>query len=130
MNKSATKCNETLSKWCKNKHGASKIMDTFETYQCFQNQKLVLWPCLNHRLDEYQPTRARNHTSHPCRDNSDSGAEQRLPLGFSQGSQRQRQTEVSDRTFCYLAVEHPHDPMPVLFISPDHRGGRFIVVNL
>jgi hypothetical protein len=33
MHKSATKCNETLSKWCKNKHGASKIIDTFETYQ-------------------------------------------------------------------------------------------------
>jgi hypothetical protein len=32
MHKSATKCNETLSKWCKNKHGASKIMDTLETY--------------------------------------------------------------------------------------------------
>jgi hypothetical protein len=32
MHKSAMKCNETLSKWCKNKHGASKIMDTFETY--------------------------------------------------------------------------------------------------
>jgi hypothetical protein len=32
MHKSATKCNETLSKWCKNKHGVSKIMDTFETY--------------------------------------------------------------------------------------------------
>jgi hypothetical protein len=31
--KSATKCNETLSKWCKNKHGTSKIIDTFETYQ-------------------------------------------------------------------------------------------------
>jgi hypothetical protein len=28
------KCNETLSKWCKNKHIASKIIDTFETYQC------------------------------------------------------------------------------------------------
>jgi hypothetical protein len=27
------KCNETLGKWCKNKHGASKIIDTFETYQ-------------------------------------------------------------------------------------------------
>jgi hypothetical protein len=27
------KCNETLDKWCKNKHGASKIMDTLETYQ-------------------------------------------------------------------------------------------------
>jgi hypothetical protein len=32
MHKNATKCNETLSKWCKNKHGASKIIDTFETY--------------------------------------------------------------------------------------------------
>jgi hypothetical protein len=27
------KCNKTLGKWCKNKHGASKIMDTLETYQ-------------------------------------------------------------------------------------------------
>jgi hypothetical protein len=33
MHKSATKCNETLGKWCKNKHGALKIMDTLETYQ-------------------------------------------------------------------------------------------------
>jgi hypothetical protein len=33
MHKNATKCNETLSKWCKNKHGASKIIGTFETYQ-------------------------------------------------------------------------------------------------
>jgi hypothetical protein len=33
MHKNATKCNETLGKWCKNKHGASKIMDTLETYQ-------------------------------------------------------------------------------------------------
>ena len=33
MHKSATKCNETISKWCKNKHGASKIIDTFKTYQ-------------------------------------------------------------------------------------------------
>jgi hypothetical protein len=32
MQKNATKCNETLSKWCKNKRGASKIIDTFETY--------------------------------------------------------------------------------------------------
>jgi hypothetical protein len=41
MHKNATKCNETLSKWYKNKHGASKIIDTFETYQpCF---RLALW---------------------------------------------------------------------------------------
>jgi hypothetical protein len=33
MHKSTTKCNETQGKWCKNKHGASKIIDTFETYQ-------------------------------------------------------------------------------------------------
>jgi hypothetical protein len=32
MHKNATKYNEILSKWCKNKHGASKIMDTLETY--------------------------------------------------------------------------------------------------
>jgi hypothetical protein len=32
MHKSATKCDETIYKWCKNKHGASKIIDTFETY--------------------------------------------------------------------------------------------------
>jgi hypothetical protein len=33
MHKNATKCNETLSKWCKNKHGTSKIIDKFGTYQ-------------------------------------------------------------------------------------------------
>jgi hypothetical protein len=33
MHKNATMCNKTQSKWCKNKHGASKIIDTFETYQ-------------------------------------------------------------------------------------------------
>jgi hypothetical protein len=32
MHKSATKCNETIGKWCKNKHAALKIIDTFETY--------------------------------------------------------------------------------------------------
>jgi hypothetical protein len=32
MHKNATECNETIGKWCKNKHGASKIIDTFETY--------------------------------------------------------------------------------------------------
>jgi hypothetical protein len=31
MHKSATKCNETVGNWCKNKHGASKIIDTLET---------------------------------------------------------------------------------------------------
>jgi hypothetical protein len=35
MHKNATKCNKILSKWCKNKHGASKVMDTLETYHYF-----------------------------------------------------------------------------------------------
>jgi hypothetical protein len=39
MYKNATKCNETIGKWCKNKHGASKIIDTFETYQQAGNRK-------------------------------------------------------------------------------------------
>jgi hypothetical protein len=33
MHKNAMKCNKTQSKWCINKHGASKIIDMFETYQ-------------------------------------------------------------------------------------------------
>jgi hypothetical protein len=32
MHKNAMKCNETLNKWCKNKHGASKFMDTLQMY--------------------------------------------------------------------------------------------------
>jgi hypothetical protein len=36
------KCNKTLSKWCKNKHGASKIIDMFETYQGFIGLSLFL----------------------------------------------------------------------------------------
>jgi hypothetical protein len=55
MHKNATKCNETLSKWCKNKHGASKIIDTFETYQalssCEKNQIKEEY-CIHHRNEE------------------------------------------------------------------------------
>jgi hypothetical protein len=32
MHKNAMKCNKTQSIWCINKHGASKIIDTFEMY--------------------------------------------------------------------------------------------------
>jgi hypothetical protein len=38
MHKNATKCNETQRKWCKNKHGSSKIIDTLETYQYFKTR--------------------------------------------------------------------------------------------
>jgi hypothetical protein len=41
MHKNTTKCNKTLSKWCNNKHGASKIIDTFETYQSHRGVGLV-----------------------------------------------------------------------------------------
>jgi hypothetical protein len=33
MHKSATKYNEIFGKWCENKHGGPKIIDTLETYQ-------------------------------------------------------------------------------------------------
>jgi hypothetical protein len=36
MHKSATKCNEIVGKWYINKHGASKIIDTLETYHTTQ----------------------------------------------------------------------------------------------
>jgi hypothetical protein len=41
MHKNATKYNETIYKWCKNKHGASKIIDTFETYH---SSSSTFWP--------------------------------------------------------------------------------------
>jgi hypothetical protein len=40
------KCNKTQSKWCINKHGASKITDTFETYHS-PRRPLFIWT--NHR---------------------------------------------------------------------------------
>jgi hypothetical protein len=43
MHKNATKCNKTLSKWCKNEHRASKIMDTFETYHPAAIGCVSLW---------------------------------------------------------------------------------------
>jgi hypothetical protein len=53
MHKNAMKCNETLSKWCKNKYGASKIIDTFERYQrCDRLVHLLTLPfCLFNPLD-------------------------------------------------------------------------------
>jgi hypothetical protein len=48
MYKNATKCNETIGKWCKTKHGASKMIDTFETYQ----SPLALW---QHRIQSSIP---------------------------------------------------------------------------
>jgi hypothetical protein len=43
MHKNAMKCNKTQSKWCINKHGASKIIDTFETYQLTEGGGEALW---------------------------------------------------------------------------------------
>jgi hypothetical protein len=62
MHKSATKCNKTQSKWCINKHEASKIIDTFETYQlaggssmsAYLDKKCVLsWVIFFHVIDGY-----------------------------------------------------------------------------
>jgi hypothetical protein len=58
MHKSVTKCNETLIKWCKNKHGASKIIDTFETYQ----RRLVSRPRGRQALRDASGTRSAMKT--------------------------------------------------------------------
>jgi hypothetical protein len=42
MHKNATKYSKTQSKWCKNKHGASKIIDMFETYH--KHPKFLQFP--------------------------------------------------------------------------------------
>jgi hypothetical protein len=42
MHKNATMCNKTLSKWCKNRHGASKTIDTFETYHLPRWKSLLM----------------------------------------------------------------------------------------
>jgi hypothetical protein len=51
MHKSATKCNETVGKWCKNRHGASKIIDMLETYQA---SVVFSFVCCNKWLDPQQ----------------------------------------------------------------------------
>jgi hypothetical protein len=40
MHKSAMKYNETVGKWCINKHEAKKIIDTLETYHSWQSKAL------------------------------------------------------------------------------------------
>jgi hypothetical protein len=47
IHKNATKCNRTQSKWCINKHGASKIIDTFESYQASIPAHLLFSGCQN-----------------------------------------------------------------------------------
>jgi hypothetical protein len=49
MHKNATKCNKTQRKWCINKHGASKIIDTFKTYHAQLKHKLHMWLALKDR---------------------------------------------------------------------------------
>jgi hypothetical protein len=67
MHKSATKCNETLGKWCKNKHGASKIMDTLETCQWRMKVppriKVFLWQLIRGRLPSCEQVAKRHGPS-------------------------------------------------------------------
>jgi hypothetical protein len=49
MHKNATKYNKILSKWCKNKHGASKIIDMFETYHLPRSFFIILNRCMYER---------------------------------------------------------------------------------
>jgi hypothetical protein len=55
------KCNEILSKWCENKHRASKIIDTFET--CQTTSSVRARPCQHRRRGD----RCRS-VGHTCMD--------------------------------------------------------------
>jgi hypothetical protein len=56
MHKNAMKCNKTQSKWCINKHGASKIIDRFETYQLAVGVRILLekGPSRHHISEDQQ----------------------------------------------------------------------------
>jgi hypothetical protein len=101
MHKSATKCNETLSKWCKNKHGASKIMDTLETYQPFLNTCGAVIDCKKEKIltkfdGEYYEfnfskfTRAPYETDLP---NEDFRVEQLPPIALAPNDASQQYME-------------------------------------
>jgi hypothetical protein len=61
------KCNETQGKWCKNKHGASKIIDTFETYHAAS--RLLREECSNASYTNG----GRHHRLEPHEDNLEQG---------------------------------------------------------
>jgi hypothetical protein len=65
MHKSATKYNETVGKWCKNKHGASKIIDTFKTYQSLPRKpsNFSLTPLASYKKISYRKLWISNRSS-------------------------------------------------------------------
>jgi hypothetical protein len=61
------KCNETVGKWCKNKHGASKIIDTSKTYQDPPVRRRPLSsssPCMLDRVSPARPPRRTTFRDH------------------------------------------------------------------
>jgi hypothetical protein len=76
MHKNAMKCNETLSKWFKNKHGASKIIDTLETYHPPPPLRHALRP----RLDPQGSMRPPSTDQPRCSASRCSASRQRPPL--------------------------------------------------
>jgi hypothetical protein len=68
MHKSATKCNKTLGKWCKNKHGASKIIDTLETYQPTLMDKIREAQKLDKEIEEIKSNMSKGKAKGFCED--------------------------------------------------------------
>jgi hypothetical protein len=81
MYKNATKCNETIGKWCKTKHGASKIIDTFETYHATAAEaaeQAVHWAAemdkaVAYRRDVDRNTAARRDAGHRAKTEREAG---------------------------------------------------------
>jgi hypothetical protein len=104
MHKNATKCNETLSKWCKNKHGASKIIDIFETY---------------HRAPKDPPRPSTAEAGHPHAPDSEmeegqaalrdvgAGGNLRRPDGLKRGPPPTPRPRVTRSTSASMAGQDP-----------------------
>jgi hypothetical protein len=140
MHKSATKCNEIIGKWCINKHGASKIIVTFETYHTPSMKRSLSTMNSNHGMS--------NRSSNPCASHSLlkviswlhsstkfpdvfllAGNSNSTMIGFeSSGSQSspsrgQRCQSYSPR----LVHGLPQDGIPAL---PDRMGARIFLVTV
>jgi hypothetical protein len=125
MYKTTTKCNKTQSKWCINKHGPSKIIDTFETYHIFPST-----PCWDHHPSDVvgamprveissrmrchcrfksppSTTLQRHHSSEAPGPTAPSLAahrvSRRMPLGMTRREGRQNLDLFTIRIFYYTA---------------------------
>jgi hypothetical protein len=91
------KCNETIGKWCKNKHGASKIIDTFETYhQLNFTAQVQAWGETLVQQREESMARANSRRAWPEQAPSELG-QRKLQVGMARAEQSPGEHRASSR---------------------------------